>query len=186
MSRVVVASLVTPVLVLGAAVLPGRLSLPSRAEGRIEPVTSRALLVSGRDDHGLVATHEVPLAATAEGTGPAGLLHDGSVVELLSVQGRAHLVRSGSTSGWLDDEQLRSRVHLVGALPSCEPVVAGRRLPAGEQADLLAVVAGGVRIRLVRQPEVVAVVPLSTVSEVAPRPSATRCLPREDRGHDHG
>ena len=186
MLRVAVASLVAPVLVLGVAVLPGRLSVPSQAAGRTQPVTSRALLVSGRDDHGLVAMDEVPLAATAAGTGAAGLLHDGSVVELLSVRGRAHLVRSGSISGWLDDERLRSRVHLVGALPSCEPVVAGRRLPAGEQADLLAVVVGGVRIRLVRQPGVVAVVPLSTVSEVAPHPSANRCLSGEDRGHEHG
>ncbi len=40
-----------------------------RRVGRAGPVTSRALLVSGRDDHGLVAMDEVPLAATAQGTG---------------------------------------------------------------------------------------------------------------------
>lgn len=90
--RLVAATAVAPMLVVGVAVLPGLASTDSEAE---EAVTTSALLVSGRDDHGLIQSHVVQLSARADGTGDAGQLHDGTLVELLEVKDRAHRVRSG-------------------------------------------------------------------------------------------
>lgn len=182
--RLLAVTVAAPLLVLGAAAVP-RLAPGGEGPGAAEPVTSRALLVSGRDDHGLLAMHEVPLADQPAGSGPAGRLHDGTLVELLEVAGRMHRVRAGDVVGWLDDEQLRSRVHLVGPPPTCAPAVGGRVLPPGEQAVLLEVVGDGARVRLVRQPDVIDVVPAAWLSEVAPRVAPGRCLPVEDTRHDH-
>lgn len=176
--RLVAVTVALPLLVVGAAAGLGR---PAGAP----EVTSSALLVSGRDDHGLLQSDLVPLAAAADGTGRAGQLHDGTLVDLVEVRGRMHRVRAGSLVGWLDDEQPRSTVHLVGPPPSCAARLGDETLPAGEQAVLLRVADDGALVRLVRRPSSTGVVPAGWLSERAPQPAGGRCLPADVGGHRH-
>ncbi len=73
------------------------------------------VLVSGRDDHGLLQMHEVPLRAEPEGTEITAHLPDGSFAEVLEIRGtwlRIRSVADRSRSGWVDDFLLRDRAVL--------------------------------------------------------------------------
>lgn len=76
------------------------------------------VLVSGRDDHGLLQQAEVPLLTEPEGSVVAGRVPDGSFAEVLEVRGTWLRIRSladPSAAGWIDDFHLRSRAVLHNA-----------------------------------------------------------------------
>ena len=73
------------------------------------------VLVSGRDDHGLLQMAEVPLVTEPEGTEVATRVPDGAFAEVLEIRGTWLLIRpiaDPSSSGWIDDFWLRSRAVL--------------------------------------------------------------------------
>ena len=131
------------------------------------------VLVSGRDDHGLRELGSVPVL-DAPGTGKrVGAIADGTLARVLQVRGswlEVAPISGGSPPGWVDDYRLRGVVHLVGPAPSCRVVVAGQRLPAGEQAEVLDVRGQRAWVRLVRRPAVTGPVPLPYVRELPPSP----------------
>ncbi|MFU8850128.1 SH3 domain-containing protein [Micromonospora sp. SL1-18] len=101
----------------------------------------RLVLVSGRDDHGLLATERVPLrdrpAAEAAATGD---VPDGTLARVVEVRGtwlRVRAAEGPSAEGWVDDFFLRGGVHLVGPPPTCAVPFGDGTLPAGEQAIVL-------------------------------------------------
>jgi hypothetical protein len=75
------------------------------------------VLVSGRDDHGLVTDPEVVLLGAPDGGKPAGRIPDGHFARVIEVRGTWLHVKSldGPTvDGWLDDFFLRDRAVLDG------------------------------------------------------------------------
>jgi hypothetical protein len=73
------------------------------------------VLVSGRDDHGLLQLSQVPLYAEPEGGAIIGDLPDGSFAEVLEVRGTWLEIQSladPTTTGWIDDFFLRDRALL--------------------------------------------------------------------------
>lgn len=153
------------------AVALGTAAVAMAQDSRTAPVTRTLLLVSGLDDHGLLELAQVPLLDRARGT-PVGAVADGTLVRVVEVAGSWHRVRSAEgppVEGWLDDYRLRGVVHLVGASPSCRPVVTGVELEAGSQAELVSTAAGGVLVRLVSDPRVGGVVPRAAVRQLPPR-----------------
>ena len=131
------------------------------------------VLISGRDDHGLLQLPRVPLYEKPGGTTEVAEVADGTLARVLVERGswvRLAPVDGVSPSGWSDDFRLRGVVHLVGPAPACRVPLGGRRLPAGEQATVLAVHGGTVQVRLVRRPAVTGAVPLRFVRELPPSP----------------
>lgn len=114
----------------------------------------RLVLVSGRDDHGLLATERVTLRdrPAADATA-AGQVPDGTLAHVEEVRGtwlRVRTVEGPTAQGWVDDFFLRGGVHLVGPPPGCAVPFAGGTLPEGEQAVVVDLRDGRARVRVNR------------------------------------
>lgn len=75
------------------------------------------VLVSGRDDHGLVTDPEVVLLGAPDGSKPVGRILDGHVARVIDVRGTWLRVKSlddPTVDGWLDDFFLRDRAVIDG------------------------------------------------------------------------
>jgi hypothetical protein len=131
------------------------------------------VLISGRDDHGLLAQPRVPLYDRPSGTREVAEVADGTLARVVQVRGswlEVEPLAAGSATGWSDDYYLRGVVHLVGPAPSCRVTVDGRRVAAGEQAIVLDVRGATATVRLVRAPSVTGSVPARYVRELPPSP----------------
>jgi len=106
------------------------------------------LLVSGRDEHGLLAEPTVALSAEPEGA-PRHRVRDGTLVRVVESRGEwihVSALEGPRAAGWINDYYLRGTVHLLAPDPAC-PVPAAaqaggtpsKSLPASAQAELLAV-----------------------------------------------
>ncbi|MGH8893613.1 MAG: hypothetical protein ACRDWY_09980 [Actinomycetes bacterium] len=112
--------------------------------------TGRIVLVSGKDDHGLVTSARVALLAAPNAADAVGAAGDGTLVEVVGTHGEwleVRTVEGRAAQGWVNDFYLRGVVHLVGPPPSCHVTVGGRRHPAGGQATVEAVQADRVLVR---------------------------------------
>lgn len=124
----------------GAAVggvLAGVLLALAGCGGGVEPeeraTDGRLVWVSGRDDHGLVATEEVALRDGVDGRAVASV-RDGVLVTVLDGEGQWLKVRTAEGApavGWVDDFRLRGELRLVGAAPSCRSTVGRRAVEGG-------------------------------------------------------
>lgn len=100
----------------------------------------RLVLISGRDDHGLLATAQVTLRQRPDAGTPAAQANDGELARVVSTKGtwvEVRTVENPSVQGWVDDFYLRGTVHLVGPAPACRVRLGGQWLAAGEQAVVL-------------------------------------------------
>jgi beta-lactamase superfamily II metal-dependent hydrolase len=80
----------------------------------LAPATpARIVQVSGRDDHGLLRDHEVPVyALPGDSVRPVGLVHDGRLAQVLETRGawlRIKALGSPAATGWVEDFYLRDR-----------------------------------------------------------------------------
>ena len=94
----------------------------------------RLALLSGRDDHGLVALDDVPVHDDRAATHVTGSVHDGTLVRVVERDGTAMRITTAegeTVTGWVDDFHLRGEVRLVGPAPSCVVEVAGQAVPGG-------------------------------------------------------
>lgn len=124
-----------------------------QATPRKDTGDGRLALVSGRDDHGLVQSDEVPVHSDPTYEHVVGTIHDGTLVRVIERDGMAMRVSSvegASVSGWLDDFHLRGQVRLVGAPASCEVEVGGATVPGGTLALVYGV--KGSRVLVETQP----------------------------------
>ena len=115
------------------------------------------VLVSGRDDHGLLVQERVTLAAEPEGEPEQASVGDGTLVRVVETRGewlRVRTVEGRRAEGWVNDYYLRGTVHV------CAP-----GLPRSAQAEILSVGPRGVRVRTVEGARV-ADVPRASVSEL--------------------
>ncbi len=136
--------------------------------------TTPLVLVSGRDDHGELVSEDVALHSAPGSRQAVGEVRDGTLARVVRIEGtwlQVRTVEGPPVEGWVDDFYLRREVHLVGGRPTCEVSLAGRRLPAGEQALVLEVRDGRARVRLVSPGRGSASgwVPRAAVHELAPR-----------------
>jgi len=90
----------------------GGLALLGLRGGKLGGGTGPVVLVSGRDDHGLLREHEVRLYREPGSAALAGELHDGRLARVIEARGQWLRVRAlgePSVEGWLDDFYLRDR-----------------------------------------------------------------------------
>ncbi len=176
-------------LLLGAAVVvPGHgAPAPGTGEGASGTVEPRLVLVSGRDDHGMVAVHHVPLYDAPEGDHVVAAVHDGTLAEVLSTNGQwlqVRTVEGAAAIGWVDDFFLRGEARLVGPAPSCRTTVGGHQRDGGTLVVVRELRQGSVRVETVTPPVVRGWAPRGDLQELAPQ--GTRCgdIPPDDR-HTH-
>jgi hypothetical protein len=146
------------------------------------------VLVSGRDDHGELASDHVDVHPAAGTSTVSGEVRDGTLARVVAIEGtwlRVRTLEGPPVQGWVDDFHLRREIHLVGPAPTCRASVDGRGLPAGQQAVVLDVRARQVRVQLVGG-ATTGWAPRATVHELAPRegcgPSAGSAA---HAGHHH-
>jgi len=99
-------------LALGALAL-GAVVVSIAAPGVASHSTAQTVvLLSGRDDHGLIAQRFVTLAATPNSPQPLGRVPDGTFMRVLEQRGswmRVQQIVAPYTQGWVDDFYLRGR-----------------------------------------------------------------------------
>ena len=179
----VTARMAIPAVVLGAvlaAVLAVGLSGVSGARSAVEPGRSdgvgRIVMVSGRDDHGLVASERVAVLVRPGGRAGTGMVRDGTLAEVLDTDGEwleLRTVEGRPVRGWLNDFYLRGNLHLVGTSSTCTTRLGHHMVPDGEQVTVRSVRGDRVRVSTVRRGWTGWVV-RAAVQEVAPTGSG--CL----------
>jgi hypothetical protein len=108
---------------------------------------NRIVLVSGRDDHGLLETPHIPLYPTPGSNAALALLHDGDFARVLEIRGnwlRIQALTPAQETGWIDDYYLRGKA---------------LRTDGGGQVEFAAA-------RLVNEQVYIAVYPLGQKTEV--------------------
>jgi hypothetical protein len=136
------------------------------------------VMISGRDDHGLVASQNVLLMSAPGGGSVVGPLPDGTLAEVRRVRGTEVEISAFGVTGWVDDFEVRGDVRLAGPPPTCEVRLAGRRYPAGTRVEVVNVSAGWATVHTLAGDSTTGQVPVSSLFELAPAPGA-RC---PDRG----
>jgi hypothetical protein len=146
------------VIVLGAA-LGGALFLSgfggdSKSHDSARPI----VLVSGRDDHGVLVQKTVPLSHWVGGA-PTSRVPDGTLARVEATKGEWLQVRTlerTAARGWVNDYYLRGTAHVTRRVPP---------LPVNAQVELLELEGAQVRARSVESGEV-AWVPRSAIREL--------------------
>lgn len=142
------------------------------AQSAAEP-DGRLVLVSGRDDHGLVAQERVPVYDGPESEKQVGTVAEGTLARVEDADGSWLRVASAEgppVQGWVDDFFLRGVVHLVGAAPTCRARVDGRPVVAGLQVVVEDLRDGRVLVSGVAGPAVRGWAPRADVQELGPQP----------------
>lgn len=124
------------------------------------------LLVSGRDEHGLLAQRTVGLLGEPDGARVASV-QDGTLVHVVEVRGewlRVRALEGASVEGWVNDYYLRGTVHVAtprGCAARAARAPGGtpdRSLTPNVQAELLAVATregrAWVQVRTLVEPDV--------------------------------
>lgn len=147
---------------------------------------SRLVLLSGKDDHGALATSVVTLTQDVDGGPSAGAVRDGTLARVTAARGEwLHVttVEGPHRSGWVNDFFLRGVLHLGGPPPQCRSRVAGRLLAAGEQVEVLELRSATARVRTLSRPRTEGLVPRRYLAELPPRDA--RCRTAKEPGHQH-
>lgn len=176
-------------LLVGAAVVGGTHGpwAPAPVDAAATSVEPRLVLVSGRDDHGMVVTDDVPLYDAPEGDREVAAVHDGTLVEVLDTDGQWLQVRSveGTPAiGWVDDFFLRGEARLVGAAPSCSVRFGGAVRDGGTLVVVRELEAGRVLVETVTPPVARAWAWRSDLQELPPQGERCGDIPPGDR-HSH-
>lgn len=106
------------------------------------PPDGRLVMVSGRDDHGLLAQETVEVYGGPADADPVGAIPDGTLVHVSDVEGtwlEVSTAEGRPVRGWVDDYFLRGVVRLVGPTPPCAVTLAGEEVPGGTPVVVSAV-----------------------------------------------
>lgn len=177
----------TVLLVAGVHGLGGSAATPATAGTPAVVAKPRLVLISGRDDHGMVAEDQVPLYDGPDGEHRIDAVFDGTLAEVLSVDGQMLQVRTveGPTAiGWVDDFFLRGQARLVGAAPSCRSSVAGHPREGGTLVVVRELRQGRVWVETVTPPLVQGWAPRADLQELPPQGGDCGDIPPDDR-HAH-
>lgn len=183
------AALVAATVLLVAAVhgLGGSAATLATAESPAVVAKPRLVLISGRDDHGMVAAERVPLYDGPDGEHRIDAVFDGTLAEVLSTEGQMLQVRTveGSEAiGWVDDFFLRGQARLVGAAPSCRSSVAGHPRQGGTLVVVRELRQDRVWVETVTPPLAQGWAPRADLQELPPQGGDCGDIPPDDR-HAH-
>lgn len=150
------------------------------------PSDGRLVLVSGRDDHGMLAQEQVEVYDAPASTKASGRIPDGTLARVVQADGqwmRIETAEGKPVSGWIDDFFLRGEAHLVGPAPECRPQVSNQVQEAG-----LVVVVHGVRedevlVESAGETPVRGWTPREAVQELPPQ--GDDCGEDPEGGHEH-
>jgi hypothetical protein len=174
---------------VGVHGLGHRSAAPDAVGAASSTTDPRLVLVSGRDDHGMVALERVPLYDSPEGSTRVATVRDGTLAQVLSVDGewlRVRTVEGAARTGWVDDFHLRGEVRLVGPAPSCRTTVAGRPRDGGTLAVVRRLREGRVWVETLTPPQTAGWAPLADVQELPPQGTTCGDIPADDKhGHHH-
>jgi hypothetical protein len=101
--------LATLALLIAAA---GGIGILGLRGGRVGGENGPVVLVSGRDDHGLLREHSVRLFREPGSAAVAGEVHDGRLARVIEARGqwlRVRALGAPAAEGWVDDFYLRDR-----------------------------------------------------------------------------
>lgn len=144
----------------------------------------QVVMVSGRDDHGLLASQNVVVRSGPVGGDVVGHLPDGTLAQVREVRGTQVQVSAAGVTGWVDDFVLRGELRLVGPPPGCRVKLAGKDLAAGTRVEILSVDEHTAKVRLLDSPHTVGTLLTSEVAELAPPPGQP-CPPSGSGRTDH-
>ncbi len=142
----------------------------------------RLVLVSGRDDHGMVAEDQVPVYDEPEGSHVTGQVEDGTLARVLGTDGQWQRIETVEgkhrVSGWVDDFFLRGEARLVGPAPSCDATLAGERRTGGTLVVVHDLRGTRAQVETVTEPTTTGWVARSVLQELPPAGPALRGHPR--------
>lgn len=149
-----------------------------------QPQDDRLVLVSGRDDHGMVELRRVPTYDAPEGEHVVGVIRDGTLARVVDVDGqwlRVETVEGASITGWIDDFRLRGEARLVGPPPSCSVRVGRTRRDGGTLVVVRELRAGRILVETVTPPVVRAWASRADLQELPPQGKRCGAIPPDDR-----
>lgn len=153
-------------------------------EGRPD---GRLVLVSGRDDHGLLAQEAVPLYDAPGGSASVGEIADGTLVHVRQIRGtwlQVVTAEGPAARGWVDDYFLRGEVRLVGEAPSCRSRLAGEPVEGGTPVVASAVRGAEVLVVAAADPRLRGWVPRRDLQELPPQgPDCGEDPPGDEHAH---
>lgn len=170
-------------LLVGAVVLMASTGCSS---GPVDETGSdgRLVLVSGRDDHGMLAHEQVEVYDAPESTTSSGRVPDGTLARVVQADGqwmRIETAEGQPVSGWIDDFFLRGEAHLVGPPPECRPRVGDQSQEAGLLVVVYGVREGEVLVESAGETPVRGWTPRDAVQELPPQ--GGKCGQDPDGGH---
>lgn len=115
----------------------------------------RLVMVSGRDDHGLLAQEEVEVYGAPGDSVPLRRIADGTLVHVAEVEGtwlEVSTAEGPPARGWVDDYFLRGELRLVGPAPGCSVELGGRVAEGGTPVVVAGVRGGQVLVSSLADP----------------------------------
>jgi len=132
----------------------------------------RLAMVSGRDDHGLMATESIPVYDGPRSDHVIATVPDSTLVQVVAADATwQHIVsvEGEHVDGWLDDFYLRGAVRLVGAAPSCQTRIGAQPVPGGTLVTIWRAVDQQVQVEEVAEPHRRGWAARTDVQELAPQ-----------------
>ena len=142
-------------LCVGAALVAATASACGSGADQERASDGRLAMVSGRDDHGLMATEAIPVYDGPRSDQVIGTVADSTLVQVVGADASwQHIVsvEGEHVDGWLDDFYLRGEVRLVGAAPSCRARIGAEPVPGGTLVTIWRAVDQQVQVEEVAEP----------------------------------
>jgi hypothetical protein len=178
------------IVILAGALLTGcgGQARPSAAQSSRDTGDGRLALVSGRDDHGFVATDQVPVYDKPGGTRQTGKIHDGTLVRVIERRNTSmHVLtlEGPHVTGWLDDFYLRGQLRLVGPPPRCRSRIGDTGVEGGTEVLVYDVRGAQVMVQSANS-RLRGWAPLADLRELAPQGPNCAADPPGSPHHHHG
>lgn len=180
---------VAAVLLLGIAATGcgGPAAAPDPGTAPSQQGDGRLVLVSGRDDHGMVASRRVPVHREPEAGPAVAQIVDGTLARVVEIEGqwlRVETLEGREITGWVNDFYLRGEARLVGPPPSCAVRVDGTLRDGGTLVVVHELRDDRALVETITPPTVRAWVRRADIQQLPPQGNRCGDVPPEDR-HAH-
>ena len=172
-------TLLVVALLVGATACGSSSGEPRASDGRLA-------MVSGRDDHGLMAVETVPVYDGPRSSHVVGQIPDATLVQVTEADGtwqHVQTVEGERVDGWLDDFYLRGQVRLVGAAPTCESRIGSTGVDGGTPVTIWRAVDQQVQVEEVADPHLRGWAARADVQELPPQGTTCGEDPPDSKHH---